>query len=162
MKNTQLKNYIVDFHYPTIYSFNVKATDPKEAIRLATEANLKNIENYKDDLVEERPGSRETDFESTPETFIYASEHDYYTRPMLSITPDKKTLENAVKRIIEYAQMLPNSYDQLHFLIGELNLEPELLKYYGYTQEELNGYLDNPPHHLHPAEQRQCTFQHHA
>lgn len=143
MKDTQLKNYIVDFHYPTIYSFNVKATSPKEAIRLATEANNKNIENYKDDLVEERPGSRETDFENTPETFIYDSEHDYYIRPIQSITPDKKTLDNAIKRIIKYAQMLPNSYDQLHFLIGELNLEPELLQYYRYTQEELNGYRNN-------------------
>lgn len=140
---SDLKNYIVDFCYPCVYSFQVKAADPYAAIRLAQNANSQNVDCYSDETVQERPGSREIDFETPPETLIYASERDYCTRPMPGVTPNKEMLDNTIKRIVGYAQAMYDTYGQLQFLIGELDIDAELLKYYGYTQDEIDEYLND-------------------
>lgn len=142
-KTKEPKNFIVNFHYPCIYSYNVKSTNPADAIRLAEKANNNNIDGYTNEYVEERPEKGEIDFENKPEILIYDSEKNYYIRPMLSLTPDKKTLEESLERIIKMIQNQYDTHDQLAILYEQAGLDKELLKYFGYTEEDFNEFKES-------------------
>ena len=130
------KNYIVEFTYPTIYTYKIKADNPEEAIRLAKKADDGTLEDEKYKYVEDWPSSGDTDFETTPETFIYASENDLGARPMISVTPNKQTLDNTLKNIVNHIQSQYDTTDQINVLL-DFGFEEELLKYYGYTKKEI-------------------------
>ena len=130
-----MKKFIVDNCYPCIYSYDVTAETPEEAIEAVRNYNM-NPGKYTDNNIQERTGNGDIDFSNPPEELVYASEKDYYVRPVLRVTPDKKHLENALKTIIETIQHQFDTADQLRILCDDYKVDKELLKYFGYTEED--------------------------
>ncbi len=135
-------DYLVEIRYPVLVRYSTKAENPAEAIKAAKNEFYEKVTEPTEATATRINKSGIIDTNTPLGIYIYYSNNT--NTPILSITPTKKSFEETLKKIITHIRENYNIHLQLNLLINELNIDPELLKYFGYTEKEITDFLQHP------------------